>query len=98
MNHKIPKIILASKSPRRQELLRLMDIDFRIVLKDVDVLRSQRFGNRLEPRSGTEQSRPIPAVRVMNGQRLPGEHGANGSERNRETECLLGSPSVPGQV
>jgi len=32
----VPKIILASKSPRRQELLRLMDIDFRIVLKDVD--------------------------------------------------------------
>ena len=32
----LPKIILASKSPRRQELLRLMDIDFRIVLKDVD--------------------------------------------------------------
>lgn len=32
----IPKIILASKSPRRQELLRLMDVDFRIVLKDVD--------------------------------------------------------------
>jgi septum formation protein len=30
------KIILASKSPRRQELLRLMDLDFRIVLKDVD--------------------------------------------------------------
>ncbi len=30
------KIILASKSPRRQDLLRLMDIDFRIVLKDVD--------------------------------------------------------------
>ena len=30
------KIILASKSPRRQELLRLMDVDFRIVLKDVD--------------------------------------------------------------
>jgi septum formation protein len=30
------KIILASKSPRRQELLRLMDIEFRIVLKDVD--------------------------------------------------------------
>jgi septum formation protein len=29
-------LILASKSPRRQELLRLMDIDFRIVLKDVD--------------------------------------------------------------
>lgn len=31
-----PKIILASKSPRRQELLKLMDIPFRIVLKDVD--------------------------------------------------------------
>src|ERR1700761_2189834 len=30
------KIILASKSPRRQELLKLMDVDFRIVLKDVD--------------------------------------------------------------
>jgi nucleoside triphosphate pyrophosphatase len=30
------KIILASKSPRRQELLRLMDIDFRVVLKEVD--------------------------------------------------------------
>lgn len=33
MNH---KVILASKSPRRQELLRLMDIDFRVVLKEVD--------------------------------------------------------------
>jgi septum formation protein len=32
----LPQVILASKSPRRQELLRLMDIDFRIVLKDVD--------------------------------------------------------------
>lgn len=31
-----PPIILASKSPRRQELLTLMGIDFRIVLKDVD--------------------------------------------------------------
>lgn len=31
-----PPIILASKSPRRQELLRLMDIDFRVVLKEVD--------------------------------------------------------------
>ena len=30
------KLILASKSPRRQELLKLMDIDFRIVLKEVD--------------------------------------------------------------
>jgi septum formation protein len=36
MNKHIPQIILASKSPRRQELLRLMDLDFRIVLKDVD--------------------------------------------------------------
>ena len=32
----LPKIILASKSPRRQELLKLMDIDFRVVLKEVD--------------------------------------------------------------
>jgi septum formation protein len=31
-----PPIILASKSPRRQELLKLMDIDFRVVLKEVD--------------------------------------------------------------
>jgi septum formation protein len=30
------KLILASKSPRRQELLKLMDIDFRVVLKEVD--------------------------------------------------------------
>jgi len=32
----IPSIILASKSPRRQELLKLMDLEFRIVLKEVD--------------------------------------------------------------
>lgn len=32
----LPPIILASKSPRRQELLKLMDIDFRVVLKEVD--------------------------------------------------------------
>jgi septum formation protein len=36
MSSKIPPIILASKSPRRQELLRQMDVDFRIVLKEVD--------------------------------------------------------------
>jgi len=30
------QLILASKSPRRQELLKLMDIDFRVVLKEVD--------------------------------------------------------------
>jgi septum formation protein len=29
-------IILASKSPRRQELLKLMDLDFELLLKDVD--------------------------------------------------------------
>lgn len=34
--HNIPKIILASKSPRRQDLLRLMDMEFEVVLKDVD--------------------------------------------------------------
>lgn len=34
--NKFPPIILASKSPRRQELLKLMDIDFKVVLKEVD--------------------------------------------------------------
>ncbi|HKG06981.1 MAG TPA: Maf family protein [Pedobacter sp.] len=29
-------IILASKSPRRQELMKSMDLDFQVVLKDVD--------------------------------------------------------------
>jgi septum formation protein len=32
----IPPVILASKSPRRQQLLQAMDIPFRVVLKDVD--------------------------------------------------------------
>lgn len=32
----LPPVILASKSPRRQELLKLMGIDFRVVLKEVD--------------------------------------------------------------
>jgi septum formation protein len=36
LQQNIPKIILASKSPRRQELLKLMDLEFRIVLKEVD--------------------------------------------------------------
>ncbi len=36
MIEKFPPIILASKSPRRQELLQLMGIDFTVVLKDVD--------------------------------------------------------------
>lgn len=31
-----PPLILASKSPRRQELLSLLGLDFRVVLKDVD--------------------------------------------------------------
>jgi len=34
--HHLPPIILASKSPRRQELLRLLDVDFKVVLKEVD--------------------------------------------------------------
>jgi septum formation protein len=36
MIEKFPPIILASKSPRRQELLQLMGIEFTVVLKDVD--------------------------------------------------------------
>lgn len=32
---KLP-ILLASKSPRRQELMKLMDLDFKVVLKEVD--------------------------------------------------------------
>lgn len=36
MIKQFPPIILASKSPRRQELLKLMGIDFRVVLKEVD--------------------------------------------------------------
>lgn len=32
----LPPIILASKSPRRQELLRLLGLNFKVVLKDVD--------------------------------------------------------------
>ncbi|WP_291400834.1 Maf family nucleotide pyrophosphatase [Daejeonella sp.] len=36
MLNKISPIILASKSPRRQELLQLMGIDFKVVLRDVD--------------------------------------------------------------
>jgi septum formation protein len=39
------KIILASKSPRRQELLRLMNLEFRIVLKEVD----ESYPNNLTP-------------------------------------------------
>lgn len=36
MLKKLPPIILASKSPRRQELLQLMGIDFTVVLREVD--------------------------------------------------------------
>lgn len=36
MKLNFPPVILASKSPRRQELLSLMNVDFRVVLKDVD--------------------------------------------------------------
>ncbi|WP_423148103.1 Maf family protein [Rubrolithibacter danxiaensis] len=32
----LPPVILASKSPRRQQLLQLMNINFRVVLKEVD--------------------------------------------------------------
>ena len=31
-----PPLILASKSPRRQELLALLGLEFRVVLKEVD--------------------------------------------------------------
>lgn len=34
--HNLPPIILASKSPRRLELLKQMDVDFKVVLKEVD--------------------------------------------------------------
>jgi len=36
MVHDLSPLVLASKSPRRQELLRLMGYDFRVVLKEVD--------------------------------------------------------------
>lgn len=36
MEQNVAPIILASKSPRRQELLRMMGYRFRVVLKDVD--------------------------------------------------------------
>jgi septum formation protein len=39
------RVFLASKSPRRQELLKLMNIDFELLLKDVD----EDFPNDLEP-------------------------------------------------
>lgn len=36
MTKQFPPIILASKSPRRQELLKLMGFDFQVVLREVD--------------------------------------------------------------
>lgn len=41
----LPPIILASKSPRRQELLRLLGLNFKVVLKDVD----ESYPNDLNP-------------------------------------------------
>jgi len=38
-------LILASKSPRRQELLQLMGLDFKVVLKEVD----ESYPNNLSP-------------------------------------------------
>ncbi len=38
-------LILASKSPRRQELLKLMDLQFQVLLKDVD----ERYPDGLQP-------------------------------------------------
>jgi len=38
-------LILASKSPRRQELMQLMELDFKVLLKDVD----ESYPNELEP-------------------------------------------------
>jgi septum formation protein len=43
--HNLPQIILASKSPRRQELLRLLDVDFKVVLKEVD----ESYPDHLKP-------------------------------------------------
>lgn len=36
LNLKDKRIILASKSPRRQELLKGLDLDFEVQLKDID--------------------------------------------------------------
>lgn len=45
MSTLFPKIILASKSPRRQELLAQMGLEFSVVLKDVD----ESFPAELKP-------------------------------------------------
>lgn len=46
MLKKFPPIILASKSPRRQDLLQLMGIDFKVVLREVD----ESYPEGLSPR------------------------------------------------
>ena len=45
MIKQFPPIILASKSPRRQELLKLMGFDFQVVLREVD----ESYPNELSP-------------------------------------------------
>jgi septum formation protein len=45
MIKQFPSIILASKSPRRQELLKLMGFDFQVVLREVD----ESYPNELSP-------------------------------------------------
>jgi septum formation protein len=43
---KLPPLILASASPRRQELLRLLDLDFRVVPSDAPELHDEQFTAR----------------------------------------------------
>lgn len=42
----LPPVILASKSPRRQDLLSQMGIDFRVVLKEVDESYPDKLSSR----------------------------------------------------
>jgi septum formation protein len=43
---KLPSLILASASPRRSELLRLLDIEFRVVTSDTPELHDEQFTAR----------------------------------------------------
>lgn len=45
MSELFPPIILASKSPRRHELMKLLGLDFRVILKEVD----ESFPDGLSP-------------------------------------------------
>ncbi|MBE7176046.1 MAG: septum formation protein Maf [Mucilaginibacter polytrichastri] len=45
MSFSFPPVILGSKSPRRQELLTLLDLDFRVIARDVD----ESFPDTLDP-------------------------------------------------